>query len=71
MSLADIKSKGQADRSVSDKNTRLYKVVKIARLEGCSFVEQPVELNFAVDYLGAALSINNGDQGTKKTRQAQ
>ena len=66
MSLADIKSKGQADRSVSERNTRLYKFVKIAKLEGCSFVEQPIELNFAVDYYGAALAINNGDQGTKK-----
>jgi hypothetical protein len=63
-SCSSLAEEIQAERSASDGDTRLYKFVKIAKLEGCSFVELPVELNFAVDDLGAALSINNGEQGT-------
>ena len=42
------------------------KFIKIAKLEGCSFVELPVQLNFAVDSNSAALSIDNGEKGTQK-----
>merc|ERR1712037_330684 len=36
--------------------------LKIAKLEGCSFVDLPVQLNFAVDSNSAALSIENGEK---------